>query len=124
MKLYAKIAQLTQAIRNCEKSGNAEWIERHIDSVESLVHQYMPSGSGFDSGTKIALDECTPARLVFETEFHHMNDVGMYDGWTNHSVIVKPEFYGISIRITGRSRNDIKDYMADVFHQALTVDVE
>jgi hypothetical protein len=50
-----------------------------------------------------------------------MTEGGMYDGWTEHTVVVTPSLaFGINIRITGRNRNDIKDYLHDVFHEALT----
>jgi hypothetical protein len=53
-----------------------------------------------------------------------MNDAGYYDGWTDHIVIVSPSFDGIDIKISGRNRNDIKDYLHDVFHAALTEEVD
>ena len=48
------------------------------------------------------------------THFHHMNDGGFYDGWTEHSVVVTPSLvYGFDTRITGRDRNDIKNYIGE-----------
>jgi hypothetical protein len=49
-----------------------------------------------------------------------MDKTGMYDGWTNHSLIVKPSFDGLNIRVTGRNKNYIKEYLADLFYEALT----
>lgn len=85
----------------------------------------MPSGSGIDSGTKLDYGRSTPDKLVFTMSFHHMNDSGMYDGWTDHSITVKPSLvYGIEIGISGRNRNDIKDYLGDTYHAALTYVVD
>ena len=50
-----------------------------------------------------------------------MTEHGYYDGWTEHDVIVTPSLRspGFSLRITGRNRRDIKEYIADAFHDAL-----
>lgn len=114
------IAVKLSSIENCRKSNNAEWLERHTDDLEAIVRNDLPSGSGFDNGTK--LDQTSkPERLVFNVSFHHMNDVGMYDGWTHHQIIVTPSLVsGIELRITGRDRRDIKEYIAEVFYSALS----
>jgi len=73
-----------------------------------------PSGSGFDNGTTVELGR--GGTLVFYTAFHHMNDGGYYDGWTEHTVRVKPSLaWGFDLTISGRNLNDIKDYIAEVF---------
>lgn len=95
----------------------AEISERR-DFIEAIVKEYMPSGSGFDNGTTIDLDASREDRLVFNTAFHHMNEGGFYDGWTEHTVTVKPSFWGTSIKVGGRDRNLIKDYIGDTFHHA------
>ena len=124
-KLYQRIASALQAMGNCRKSGNAEWLERHRDTITCLVKNYMPSGSGIDSGTTIDLAASKPNRLVFGTGYHHMNDGGMYDGWTTHTVIVTPDLAnGFDLRITGRDRNQIKDYLGDEYHMALSTDID
>lgn len=102
---------------------NPEWFDRWSDYIDLLMEQ-MPSGSGFDSGTKIDLDASHAEKLVITTSYHHMHESGMYDGWTDHTVTVTPSFSGINIRISGRNRNDIKEYMHDTFYQALMDSVE
>lgn len=122
-KAYSRIAQLLVAIDNCENSNNTEWKHKHQDRLESIVERVMPHGSGFDSGCKL-LDESTPERLVFSADFHHMNDGGYYDGWSEHTVIVQPSLaHGFSLRVTGRNRNDIKDYIAETMEYALNSDI-
>ena len=126
--LYQVIAATLEAARNCERTGNTEWMQRHIERIDSLVKEHMPSGSGFDSGAQFETYEQIvdgkPERLVIQTSFHHMNDGGFYDGWTDHDVIVTPSLaHGFSIRVTGKNRNDIKDYIAEVFHAALSTPV-
>jgi hypothetical protein len=116
---------MVQARLNCIQSGNAEWRDRHEARAELLVRKHMPSGGGFDSGVQIDLDQSTQNKLVFRTSFHHMNEVGYYDGWTDHEVIVTPDLaHGYTMRITGRNRNDIKDYMHECFDMALSTEVD
>jgi hypothetical protein len=126
--LYKALARLVGAYHRClspdANESQRSWADKHRDRVEELVKEHMPSGSGFDSGTKLDLDESTENRLVFHTSFHHMNENGFYDGWTEHSVHVTPHLaFDFRLRITGRNRNDIKDYMHDLFHDALLLEV-
>lgn len=87
------------------------------------LQDLLPSGSGFDSGTQIN-DATRPDRLVLDTAFHHLSEHGYYTGWTEHSVIVTPSLVsGFDLRITGRNRNNIKDYIAEEFDYALRQDV-
>jgi hypothetical protein len=88
--------------------------------LEALIRDRMPGGSGFDNGTTLDDDATRTDKLVFRTAFHHMDESGGYDGWTEHTVIVTPAFGGFDIRVTGRNRNDIKAYIADTFHHALS----
>lgn len=122
--LYMELASLVAAIANCKKSGNAEWLERHSDKVRALVKEHMPSGGGFDCGTTFDFDKSTPERLVFHTGFHHMTE-GMYDGWTNHAVTVRPSLSSnFVLSVSGKNRNMIKDYIAETFDIDLHKEVE
>lgn len=123
MKVYAQIAQLIEARVNCKKSGNDEWFGKHGESIIELVKNF-PSGSGFDSGTTIDFDRSTPNRLIFLTSYHHMNNGGMYDGWTEHEIRIKPDLAsGFEMVISGRDRNDIKEYIAQMFEPLLNAEV-
>lgn len=119
--LYQAMARAAGARLNCIESGNSEWQARHKESLLRLTKDYLPSGSGFDSGAKIDLDQSTDERLVFTTAFHHMNDSGMYNGWTEHTVTVTPSLsHGFMLKVSGRDRNSIKDYIADCFRFVLS----
>ncbi|MCB1865144.1 MAG: hypothetical protein KDG50_06910 [Chromatiales bacterium] len=123
-KLYRAIASRIAAQANCLERGNSEWHAKHGAVIAELIRDHSPSGSGFDAGTQLD-NKSTPERLVFKTSFHHMNDGGYYDGWTEHSVIVTPSLvFGFNLRITGRDRNAIKDYIADCFNTALRKEVD
>lgn len=124
-ELYATLASLIQARLNCIKSNNQEWLGKHTARILEIVKAHMPSGSGVDSGTKIDLDASTGEKLVFTFSYHHMNDNGMYDGWTEHKAIVTPSLaHGFSLNITGRNRNQIKEYLHEVFSFAVSAQLD
>ena len=84
----------------------------------------MPSGSGFDSGTKFDFDKSTPNKLVFQTSYHHMNQNGYYDGWTEHTITVTPSLqFGFDAVIGGRDRNGWKEYAYEVVNGCLNEEV-
>lgn len=87
--------------------------------TREYVKKHGPSGSGVDCGTRLA-DSSHPQRIVLDVSFHHMDEHGSYDGWTEHKVIVTPEFDGVSVRVTGANRNGIKDYLGEMFQYWLT----
>ena len=114
-KFYSRVSNLLVARNNCLSTNN-EFARSHEERLEQLVKQYLPRGSGFDSGTKFVWEESNRNKLVFATAFHHMNEGGYYDGWTEHKVIITPDLlFGYNIKITGKNRNDIKEYMYQCF---------
>ena len=116
-KNYRELAKRVQALRNCQKSDiiNEEWEDRHLESIDSIMES-SPSGSGIDCGTELLLGDCTQNKLVFLVEYHHMNENGMYDGWTSHHVTVKPSLqFGFDLKISGRNRDGIKDYLYEIY---------
>jgi hypothetical protein len=122
--LYQHFAHCFAALMNCDNSGNQEWAGIWADRIAALAREHLPSGSGFDSGSTFDLDESRPDRFVMQTSFHHMNDSGMYDGWTEHRVIMTPSFLsGFDLKITGRDRRQIKDYIGETFHNLLSAPV-
>ena len=122
--LYSELAGMVDARKRSESKPESEWFGKGTDQIESLVKQHMPQGSGFDSGTTLDLDASHADKLVFRTAFHHMNENGYYDGWTEHTVTVTPSLqFRYHIRISGRNRNDIKDMIHESFDVALSTDV-
>jgi hypothetical protein len=123
--LYSELASLVIARSNCAAKNNQEWFHNHTEKIEQLVKEFMPSGSGFDCGTTLDLDASRGEKLVFTTSFHHMDEYGGYDGWTEHTITVTPSLaFKFHLRISGRDRNQIKDYMHDTFYESLMTDVE
>lgn len=118
--LYQIIAHLLKASENCNKDGNREWAGRHHAKITELVREHMPSGSGVADGCRLALLESTPERLVFKTEFNHMDTNGYYTGCTYHVITVKPSLvHGIIITVSGRNTNDIKAYISELLYAVL-----
>lgn len=119
--LYAGIAGAIGALSRCVESKNDEWTEKWGNLLRKIEKDILPSGSGIDSGTFIIDDQCTEEKIVLSTSFHHMNDGGMYDGWTEHKIVVTPSLqFGFSLKVTGRNRNDIKSYLHEVFSDILS----
>ena len=113
------IAGLVDALKRCKAGVNAEWAERHEEALRWIEKQHLPHGSGIDSGTTIDRDKSTRDKVVLYTSFHHMDEGGGYDGWTDHTVTVRPAFRGFYITISGRNRNNIKEYLHSEFSEAL-----
>lgn len=130
--VYREIASYLNARRSClehyqepGKSHLEEWITKHECRAHDLTRRFMPSGSGIDAGTTLQVDACTDDKLVFTTSYHHMNDGGYYDGWTEHTVTVKPSLiHELTIKISGRDRNNIKEYLHDCFDNHLRTTFE
>jgi hypothetical protein len=119
-KVYQALASLVDARLRSAERGNWDWVTKHEERIKELVEEHLPSGSGFDAGSSIDLYESKPERLVFGTAFHHMSDHGYYVGWSEHNVIVTPSLlFGFNLRVTGRDRNQIKDYIGETFQHAL-----
>ena len=122
MKVYKKLAQTISARNNCSTMMNDNWLNKHQDTIDSIMSN-APRGCGFDSGTTIITDSTTDIPLAFETSYHHMNENGMYDGWTDHTVKVVPDLqFDFILKISGKNRNDIKDYIYQVFEEWLNSD--
>lgn len=128
MNIVQKLANLVAQRRNLlasnannpSASNNNYYTQCEIE-LETITQQYLPHGSGFDSGTKIDTDKSQSNKLVFSTSFHHMDENGFYDGWTEHTITVRPDFvFNLDIKISGSNRNDIKDYIHECFYHSLT----
>ena len=123
-KVYSRLSNLVQWYGNLIECDDQEKANTYLPQCEKEIQEIMgnhlPHGSGFDSGCKLNLDESKPERLVIDTGFHHMDEMGGYDKWTEHQVIVTPSLWrGFNLRITGRNYRDIKEYMYEMFDYAL-----
>jgi len=115
MKLAQKISQTFIARKNCIESGNKVWEDKHSETLEAL-EKLLPSGSGFDSGTKIT--DASDRQIKLRTKYHHMSPEGFYTHWTQHCVTIKSTFSGLDVTVSGSG--DICDYIAEVFEHVLS----
>lgn len=123
MKLYKRIAQTLQAIENCQQTGNQVWIDKHTDTLHDL-EKLLPSGSGIDAGCKIGSGS-THDKIVIEFDYHLMNENGMYERWIDFGLRITPSLCNdFDIHITGRDKDGIKEYLYDLFYDALETEVK
>lgn len=124
--LYKELANLVIARNNCRDRVD-DWFNRHHYRIEELVREHMPSGSGIDSGVQFDFDRSTGDKLVFNSSFHYMNDNGYYCGWIDFTVTVTPSLssdFDINIRGKFAKAYGLKDYLYDVFNNALETQFE
>lgn len=135
--LLEAIASTLEARRNCagRKITNPtdesarRWYDIHTQRLAKLA-EHLPRGAGFDDGTRIAIDACTPERIVLTTAFHHMNEHGFYTGWSEHTIYVRPSFVGTcTLRITTHGKRSTvrvdeswREHAHEVFFFALIAD--
>ena len=116
LKVYQQISRSLFALQNSIAANNTEWQSRHEETIQQIIKSTAPSGGGIDCGTVIDLDKSKPDKLVLICEFHHMDENGFYDGWTRHNIIVTPALgFDFDLRMTGCNRNQIKDYLTDIY---------
>lgn len=110
---------------------NCEWLktvnENYLDLCESRIEKLeslLPSGSGINCGCKIDREKSGLKKVVINTSFHHINN-GYYSGWTEHKIVITPNLSDYpDMRITGENKNQIKEYLEDVFSDCLFAEVE
>lgn len=132
LSLSVLLARQHNLIMNDACAANATSIKHDAywavtNEIARLIKDHLPSGSGFDNGTTLLTDGSDlrlKPRLKFSTSFHHMDENGYYTVWTHHVVTVDADFDGLRIKVDGANTNDIKDFIADTFHQALTQEVK
>lgn len=123
-KLYQEIASTIAALKNCEKSGNREWFEKHKDTLYDIEKNILPHGSGIDSGCKINLEKSSENKIVIDVPYHCMDENGYYAGWRDYQIIIRAHLASsFVIDVKGRDYNGLKDYLADTFHYVMNEDV-
>ena len=124
MPLYQALARTVLARKNCIILNNHEGFTQQTARLHELA-KLLPNGSGIDNGTKIDASASRGDRLVFNLDFHHMNDHGVYTVWTKYRIYIIPDLAtDFVVRIVGRNINSIKDDLRDVFFHALRQEVE
>lgn len=127
MKVYQQLARTVDALNNCRKANNTEWIEKHIGALNKVIHDHMPRGSGLDSETTIDNEKSNDGRLILYSSYHCMNENGYYDGWVDFTLTVKPSLgFAFDLRIVGNfgKYGFLKDYLYDAFNTAFKEETE
>lgn len=119
--IASEIASAFRAYQNCLASGDNEWAAKHTATIDGLVRNELPSGSGIDTKVEFDWDKSTPEKLIFRAEWHSMNDAGYYTGYHPFAVIVRPSLaFGFVVNVTGANNADTREYLAETFQYALT----
>lgn len=113
MKLYQAIVQnyrLLNADTVCE--------DERVFEREERIGAALPRGSGIDAGTTI--ESVSDKQIRMTAGYHHMNEGGYYDGWTEHSILVRPSLmHGMTVTVSGPNRNGIVDYLQQVYYECM-----
>jgi len=121
--LYRALALEIDRYKRGIESG-APWADMAEDKIREFCRDYLPSGSGFDSGCYVEIEESRRDKIVIRCDFHHMNDSGFYDGWTTHRAIVTPCLLsGYALRITGKDKRGIREYIGDTIGHCLDSEI-
>ena len=114
-KLISLIAQTC----DWHKVVNDEYMGECEDRIYKL-EQLLPSGSGIDAGCKIDVEKSSSDKVIITFGYHFLNDAGYYDGWGEYKLIIKPNLSNdFDLRIVGKDRRFIKDYLYDLFDTEL-----
>lgn len=122
-KIYHQISAALSALES--ENILPEWRDRWNDVLDRIEKKYLPSGSGFDNGTKIDRGSWSrkDGSFVLLVDFHHMSEHGYYTGWTHHKVAVHPHLLWVyDLAVGGRDQNGIKEYISETLNYALDED--
>jgi len=109
---------------------DSEFYDQVETHIENVIENHFPSGSGFDAGCTINLDNPKSTKLIIDIPFHCMNEDGYYDGWLYPSLIITPSLtYDYDVRINWRSYNGkykflLNEYFLDTFSFLLDQEIE
>jgi len=125
MKVYQRLAQLVTAINS--DNTNEYWLNRYEDELKRIMGT-MPHGSGLDTDCVLDIEKSNNTKLVFNQSYHVMKD-DYYTHWINFKVIITPNLgYDFDVKLVGnfsqRNNQDIKEYILDVYSEALNREVK
>lgn len=121
MKLVTLIANL---LHEAKFTTNEDARDNRNDLLDEIEREYLPSGSGFDSGCKIRRDGSGENEIRITFSYHVMNDAGYYTRWIHSEAVVKPllttSIYEIKLKNASSFRKDmVDDYVLDSLYDAL-----
>jgi hypothetical protein len=123
VKLYKELSSRIDQYNRCIETGNSLWQEKTREALKELT-ALLPHGSGIES-TSIDLEKSNGEKIVIVFSYHFMNDAGFYDGYGDFILTVKPSLqFDFILNISGKDRNQIKDYFYDMFQCALSEEID
>ena len=121
MELYQELASLLK----WRKTVNEEYQKQLEDKLDILTN-YLPSGSGFDDGSVVDVNKSNNNKIIIHSAYHHLDNNGFYDGWSNFSIIIKPDLmFGFTLTLIGNTTIrkyfdcDFRNYVIDIFSDTL-----
>ena len=115
------LKQVYEAHEYCNRVNPENDIQHQMyEKYEAIIKQFddmLPIGSGICNTKVISV---TDKKIVISFSYHHMNDNGYYEGYTDHECRITAKFDGFNIYISGRNKNDIKDYLHELFFYNIT----
>jgi len=127
-KVYQEFAKCLGAWKACCEMvpRNHEWEPRWDKRIKDLVDG-MPHGSGIDGEWVFDRENSGNDELNFYCSYHHMDEYGGYDGWTDFKARVWPDLqFGFRLRIVGpfpKKYSDTRDYLHEVIDCYLNEEV-
>jgi hypothetical protein len=142
MKVYQRIAQLIETIKDCEKNGNKKWYESNSRDLRDLENEYLPHGNGFDKN--INVHSGNSKKFIIRFDWHCKADLKVingkiaYNGWLTIDCEVSADLIsGFNIKLSyfkNELQNDkakvqkykplINDFLYNEFNHVLNQDVE
>ena len=74
--IYQQLAISVDAMKRCSERGNDEWYTKHRNTIETIVNNHMPRGSGIDNGTSLDFDRSNGERIRVRYVFSSYERVG------------------------------------------------
>lgn len=122
--LYQIMAHTLETLQNCNRWNNPTW-QAHWSLLIDMCVGLLPHGGGFDDYPKMDRKRSKPDYFVFRGSYHVMNGRGLYVGWRDYRVTVKPSFaYGLTVRVTGARLGELNEYIYEVFANALRTEYD
>lgn len=101
------------------------------DTVDNLLTEFLPSGSGFDAPITLeySINKHFCEKYKLTVPYHCMDDNGFYDGWVEVEYTITPSFQDYNIKenwkgYRGKYKAIIGDYMIESLIYALEQDID
>ena len=114
--LVSALINTSKLIDNYKSSDHTDWAAFHEEKLAKLCRDHLPRGIGV-FGVSVAAT--TDTKAVFYCLYRHTDKHGYFVCNTAYRIVVRPTFTGLAIRVLGRNKYNVKEYLADQFRDAL-----